>query len=133
MLGVRISLHIVSIVFLVLVHRNVFTEDSTFECSKCKELVETGIIYEGYGSGIGVISNVDSWSECKKCCTEELKCNFWTHYSSQHNQSATLKHRIKIARMELRLHQELEDVKLKSYQRQPTSLKTICADSKHPD
>ena len=68
-------------VFLYLVHSNVFTKDSTLECPKCKELVEIGIIYKGYG--IGVISNVGSWSECKKCCTEKWKCNFLTHYSSQ--------------------------------------------------
>ena len=83
MVGVRIFLHLVFIVSLVLVHSNVFTQDSTFECSKCKELVEIGIRYigNGIGNGMGIISNVDSWSECKELCTKEPVCNFWTHFN----------------------------------------------------
>ena len=80
MTGVRIFLHLIFIVSLVLVHSNNFAQDSTFECPKCKELVETGIGYNG--NDIRSISNVKSWSRCKEGCTEEPACKFWTYLHS---------------------------------------------------
>ena len=82
MMGVRIFLHLVFIVALVLVHSNVFTQDTqdlAFECPKCKELVEIGIDYEGYGIRVVIEKN---WSKCKEKCTEEPTCKVWTYIKS---------------------------------------------------
>ena len=73
-------LHCLSLVFILLVRGNgltteeglttedvLTTEDEnllTVECSKCRELVETGIRY--LADGIGSISNVDSYSHCRE-------------------------------------------------------------------
>ena len=54
---------------------------ATYQCPKCRELVETGIDYDG--SDIREMNNVASWAECKQRCTEEPTCNYWGHHDSE--------------------------------------------------
>ena len=42
--------------------------------------METGIRYVGYT--IHTISDVDSYSQCREQCGEEIKCKFWSYFDS---------------------------------------------------
>ena len=68
------------IIFLLYCLSFVNGESSIPECPQCKELVEYGIDY--YGFGIGAIGNVHTWPKCKELCEKEPKCKYWTFSKS---------------------------------------------------
>ena len=81
MVGIQIFVHFLLLFSVVSANDPMAEFSVTYQCPKCREVVESGVDYDG--SDIRVMHNVASWAECKQRCTEEPKCKYWSHYDSE--------------------------------------------------